>query len=120
MYIKELIKSIQVRPLMYLQEEKIDYMYHFLEGHCGLARRYSMTSEMDKHFGSWFVKWLNKWVVENYDNMHEFKTFYWNDTLKEITKNEEEAVQLFYKLCEQFFSDYEEGKGYFEWKNNQN
>ena len=120
MYIKELIKSIQVRPLMYLQEEKIDYMYHFLEGHCGLARRYSMTSEMDKHFEIWFVKWLNKWVVENYDNMHEFKTFYWNDTLKEITKNEEEAVQLFYKLCEQFFSDYEEGKGYFEWKNNQN
>ncbi len=75
---------------------------------------------MDKHFDIWFIKWLNMWVTENYDTTYEFKTFHWNDTLKEITKSEEEAVQLFYKLCEQFFSDYEEGVGYFEWRNAEN
>lgn len=120
MYIRELIKSIQIRPLMYLQEEKIDYIYHFLAGHCGLARRYDLTAEMDKHFEIWFVKWLNNWIIENYDSMYMFKTFYWNDMLKEITSSEEEAVQLFYKLCEQFFSDYEEGAGYFAQKSTEN
>ncbi|MCM1500888.1 MAG: hypothetical protein NC124_20715 [Clostridium sp.] len=116
MYIKKLIQFIQKRPLMYLQEEKIDYIYHFLLGHCGFACRCDFASEMDKEFELWFGKWLYEWMVEHYDKNYKFKTFHWNDTLKEITGSEEEAVQLFYTLCETFFSDYEEETGYFEWK----
>lgn len=114
MYIKEVIKTMKARPLMFVQEEKIDYICHFIRGFCASAGWYSSgTKEIDSYFEEWFVKWLNNWIIENYDNKHEFKTFYWNETLKEITQSEEEAVQLFYELCEQFFSDYEERVGFF-------
>ena len=117
MHIKELVKGMRIRPLMYLQEEKIDYIYHFFIGYCGLARHYGdYTEDMDKHFVTWFVQWLNNWIIENYDKNYEFKTFHWNETIKEITQSEEEAVQLFYELCEQFFSDYEEKVGFFRWR----
>ena len=120
MEVYNLIKSIQKRPLMYIHEEKIDYIYYLLVGYCAALTKHNSPTEMDKKFSFWFGKWLNDWIKFNYDDNCQLKTYCWGEILKEITKSEEEAVQLFYKLCERFFSDYEDGKGYFEWKNNQN
>ncbi len=114
MYIKELINCIQKRPLMYVQEEKISYISHLLMGYCLAASHNNVPSEMDKHFWAWFGSWLDNWIKIKYSKDFEFKA-YWFETLKDITQDEREAVQLFYKLCKQFFDDYEEKKGYFNW-----
>ncbi len=108
---------------MFIHEEKINYIYYLLEGYCAASSKHNSSIEMDKKFSFWFYKWLNDWLKFNYDEYYQLqtlKTYCWGEMLKEITKSEEEAIQLFYKLCEQFFSDYEEGVGYFEWRNTEN
>lgn len=121
MYIKDLINFIQKRPLMYVKEERLDYIYQLLTGYCMAASKNNAPSEMDKHFHSWFGKWLYKyWIKQNYNDSFELKTLHWDDIIKEINHNKCGDVEFFYELCEQFFSDYEQRVGYFEWRNTEN
>lgn len=113
MYIRELIKSIQIRPLMFVQEERLDYIEHLLMGYCGACHKSNSITEMDKNFNCWFEKWLREWIRVNYNDSYELKTLFWHDAIRDITYDENEAVQLFYKLCEQFFCEYEGKRGYF-------
>lgn len=115
MYIMDLINSIQKRPLMYVQEEKIDYIAHLLMGYCIAASHNNAPSEMDKNFWAWFGYWLDDWMKVNYSNSYEVKTLYWHEILKDITDDEREAVELFYRLCKQFFKDFKQKNGYFNW-----
>ena len=47
------------------------------------------------------------WIKINIDGNYEEKYYSWNKTLKDVTSNEAEAIELFFQLCDLFFDEYE-------------
>lgn len=113
MYIEETINSMKRRPGMYVKKENVEYIYHFVSGNC-LACQYLSDDEMDRMFNEWFGKWLLQWIKENVSPQYEPVIFYWYLDIKAIAGGEEKEVPLFYELCEKFFDDYRNRRGYFE------
>ena len=105
MSIKEFIKAVQNRPLMYVEEIKIEYIYYLVVGFLGsnLINKagYSIDDKFHAHFYHWVLDWIKKNVDKNYDKVN----FFWCNFFKDITDNEEEAVQMFFKLCDEFFEE---------------
>lgn len=116
MYIEQTIDSIRRRPGMFVKEEKIEYIYHFISGNCLACNQYS-SDDMDKMFSRWFGEWLLEWIEENVDMEYQPKSQHWYRDIKAIAGGEEEEVTLFYKLSSFFFDDYRNGSGYFSWRN---
>ena len=56
------------------------------------------------------------WIQENIDKDYSSKTAYWYDDIKVIAKDEQKEFALFFKLCDNFFDDYNNSRGYFEWR----
>ena len=113
MYIEETINSMKRRPGMYVKKENVEYIYYFIAGNC-LACQYLSEDEMDKMFSSWFGKWLLQWIEENINPMYNPMKSFWYLDIKAIAGGEENEVPLFYELCEKFFEDYRNRRGYFK------
>ena len=70
MYIEQLIDSIKKRPKMYVNEEKIEYIFHYILGYSSACHKFS-PDDIDKMFCNWFWKWLVKWIKDNIDICRE-------------------------------------------------
>lgn len=112
MEINKLVMSIKKRPLMYVKEEKIEYIYYLLSGYCSAN---TQEDVMDKKFIMWFGKWLNQWIEEHMDSDHISESCFWYDNIKIITKDESAECEVFYNLASLFFEEYNKKSGYFEW-----
>ena len=112
MKIEELIISMKKRPQMFVKEERIDYFYYFLSGYCGANNRL-LGDDMDQKFCLWFSKWLILWINQYIDAEYLPKTAYWYDDIKAIAKTEQDEIRIFFDLCNSFFEDYRNGRGYF-------
>ena len=113
MYIEEAIGVLRKRPGMVVSKKTIEHIYYFISGSC-FAGQYLECDEMDKMFSSWFGEWLLQWVKENMDAQYKPATSYWYMDIKEIAGGAEKEVPLFLDLCENFFDDYKNRRGYFE------
>lgn len=113
MYIEQLIDSIRKRPKMYVQEEKIEYIYYYIFGYCSACHNFSVDN-MDKMFCCWFWKWLEKWIIDNIDSEYQTKSAIWYEDIKKIAGGKQKEINLFFSLSKQFFDDYKNKKGYFE------
>jgi len=116
MKIRQLINAMKKRPGMYVKEERIDYIYYLLSGYCGSNVNLE-DDDINRKFRLWFWKWLLQWIEENVDAEYEPKSCYWYDDIKAIAGDEKKEVPLFYELCDMFFEDYNEKRGYFSWRN---
>ena len=112
MYIEEAIGVLRKRPGMVVSKNTIEYIYYFIAGNC-VAGQFLECDEMDKMFSSWFGKWLLQWIEENINPMYTPMTSFWYLDIKAIAGGEEKEVPLFYELCEKFFDDYRNRRGYF-------
>lgn len=110
MQIEDIIKAIQKRPKMFVDEEKIEYIYHFILGACFTN---VCGEDINRKFSCWFWKWLEIWIRENINPHYFSETASWCDEIKMIANEDEEAVRLFYELSQKFFDDYHNKKGYF-------
>jgi len=54
MGIEETIALMQKNPKMFVQEERIDYIFYFLDGGCAVMQ----SDDIERHFTCWFGKWL--------------------------------------------------------------
>jgi len=115
MHIEQLIQTMKKRPGMFVREEELDYIYHLILGYCG--GKCDAVREIDHMFSCWFGKWLLQWIEENIDTEYVPKSSYWYDDIKAIAGDEKKEVPLFYELCDMFFEDYNEKRGYFSWRN---
>lgn len=113
MYIEQLIESIDKRPKMYVKEEKLEYIYYYILGYCSASHHFS-TDEMDKMFCCWFWKWLVKWIEDNVNSEYQTKSAIWYDDIRNIAENENEEIELFFRLSREFFEDYKNKTGYFK------
>ncbi len=116
MYIKRLINSIKMRPRMYIEEDKLEYLFHFIFGYCGALHEFC-DDEMDLPFNNWFWRWLINWIEENMDPDYEPKSVFWYKEIRKIAGDENKEFEVFFELSEQFFYEYESKTGWFEWRN---
>lgn len=56
----------------------------------------------DEKFILYFSKWIWAWIRNNVDKSFEEKPL-WYHTLQAVTNSDSEAIELFFKLCDEFF-----------------
>ena len=103
MNIKEYLSAVQNRPRMYLEEERLDYLYHLILGYVGSNLANEKNYKEDLKFVSYFSRWLLAWVRSHMNQNYEPKTMIWYHAIKDVTSSENEAIELFFKLCDEFF-----------------
>ena len=109
MNIQELIKNIRKRPLMYIAELRLDYIEHFISGvSCGCL---SDDNSIDKMFPNYFQKYIIKWIRENIDANYEVNSLWFYKSIRDVTKDEHQAVEMFFELCDSFFDEYNRTNG---------
>ena len=106
--VEGIINAIQKRPKMFVEEESIEYIFHFLMGFGMVSNR-----EIDRNFCCWFHKWLGTWIREHIDETYSSQAAYWTDDIKRLATDEKSEVDLFYELSQLFFEDYRKKRGYF-------
>ena len=97
---------------MFVKEERIEYIFYLISGFCG-ANSNLPANNINHRFDYWFWKWLLGWIKTNIDSKYEPTTSFWYLDIKAIAGGEENEVPLFYDLCEKFFDDYRNRRGYF-------
>lgn len=107
MNIKEFIYAIQSRPQMYVEEVRLDYIYYLISGYVCSVLINKGGCNIDREFKEKFLDWTVKWVRENLDENYEKKHFWWYCVVYDVTSNEKEAIDLFFKLCDRFFQEFE-------------
>ena len=112
MNIEEFIRAIQKRPLMYIEALRIEYIYHLLTGFHLSNVSNKNYNDVDRCFHSFFKKWILQWIRKNKNPDYDVESFYWHHFIKDITESEEEAVELFFQLSEQFFEEYHSKEGF--------
>lgn len=107
MNVKEFINIIKKNPRMFVDEIRMDYLEHVICGFVSCNLLNKRGDNVDWQFHTYFWKWMVMWIKKNIDSKYEEKYCSWNKTLKDVTGNETEAVELFYQLCDMFFEEYE-------------
>lgn len=102
MDIKEYISRVRKMPQGFVPEGKIDYYYYLLDGHLTTNRMNKMDNKEDEKFILYFSKWIWAWIRNNVDKSFEEKPL-WYHTLQAVTNSDSEAIELFFKLCDEFF-----------------
>lgn len=105
MNIKEFINAIGNRPKMYVEEMKLDYIYYLVIGYLGCTLINKTDCIIEQKFKSHFPNWLLVWVKKNVDEKYERQSFFWHHILRDVTNNESEAIELFFKLSNEFFQE---------------
>lgn len=105
MNIKEFISAIQKRPKMYVEEVRLDYIYYLVIGYLGSNLINESGCSIDRKFKAHFSNWVLEWVRKNVDESYERKSFFWYQILNDVTSNENEATDLFFKLSNIFFQE---------------
>ena len=106
MYIRHEISGMQSKPKMYVREVTIEHIYYLLSG-ISIAFSELPKDSLDRNFMDWFGKWLIRWINSNINPEYSPQTAYWYDDIKKIAENEQDEVELFFRLCQLFFEDYD-------------
>ena len=108
--LREFIKLIQKKPQAVLYEIRIDYLEYFIDGFKGCNAINDFGDDTAVQFHYYFSDWLVRWIQKNRNKKYKKQHFFWYHTLRDITKDEAEAVALFFTLCDKFYEEYENRK----------
>lgn len=109
MNVEEMIKRIRLRPGMFVGEIKLSHIEQFIGGF-----RYNNTisgrdEDIDVYFRSEFYDWTLQWLKKNYcevDRIGSTCTI----RIKQVVPDEKGAIDVFFKICDEFFAEYHEIK----------
>jgi hypothetical protein len=125
MEIEELIKRMSMRPPMYVHPVTVasieNFLTGFLRGTINGAKNQNPNYEYDSDsadyaFIGYFSKWIFQWIINNIDSKYELPHLALSEIFKSVTKDEDEAVKLFFSLCEKFFKCFHESKDKRYWE----
>lgn len=105
--VKYFIKNIQKKPIAYVHEVKTDYLEYLIDGFICCNLMYDRVDNEERYFHCYFVDWIVEWINKNIDNKYKRRSSLWHQILRDVTNDEQEAVALFFQLCDQFFKQYE-------------
>ena len=107
MNVEKFILAIKNRPLMYVEQIRIDYIFYLLKGYVGSNLSIEEKKEIDYTFKQKFYQWVLAWANKNTDKVFETsESYYWHKILSEVSDSEQSAVNLFFELCDTFFEEY--------------
>lgn len=106
--IRELINAMRSRPQMYLEDMKLDYIYHFIFGYLMSIKVNGKESVRGISFARYMFYWILEWIVKNIDASYKPKDFHWHHIIYEVTNSEDEAVELFFKISDEIFHEVSE------------
>ncbi|MFG6368264.1 MAG: hypothetical protein K1W16_07515 [Lachnospiraceae bacterium] len=98
------------KPQAVLNEVRIDYLEYVIDGFKGCNKINGFDDDIAVQFHYYFSDWLINWIQSNRDKKYEKQHFFWYHTFRDLTNDEEEAVTLFFTLCDKFFEEYENEK----------
>lgn len=107
MNVKDFIKLIQKKPQAVIHEIRTDYLDYVIAGFLCCNAMNDRRDDVDQHFHYYFTDWLVKWINKNIDNKYKKQHVLWHQTLMDVINDEQEAVYLFFQLCDEFFEEYE-------------
>jgi hypothetical protein len=107
MNVKEFIQAIKKNPRMFVEEIRMDYIEHVIYGFISCNLLNKRGDHIDLQFHNYFWNWMVTWIKKNIDRKYKEKYYSWNKTLKDVTNNETETIELFFKLCDLFFEEYD-------------
>lgn len=108
--LREYIKLIEKKPKAVLYEIRIDYLEYVIDGFKGCNAINDFGDNTAVQFHYYFSDWLVRWIQKNRNKKYKKQHFFWYHTLRDITKDEAEAVALFFTLCDKFYEEYENRK----------
>lgn len=108
MNVKNLIKNIQKKPKAFVHEVRADYIEYVIEGFLCCNTMYDRADDEEKCYHCYFIDWITEWINKNIDKKYRRKSALWHQVLRDVTNDEQETVDLFFKLSELYFKQYEE------------
>jgi len=105
MNIRDMVYRIKFRPCMYVGVLKLDYIYLFISGFLFNSISRADVEKIDQEYRDHFYEWVLKWMIDNY-NVKDSKEFSITELIYNVCNNEEEAIELYFRLNELFFNNY--------------
>lgn len=84
-------------------------MYHFISGYLGRVLA-NGKEDFRIPFKRLMFDWISEWIEENIDKNYEPKDFCWYRMIYELTNSESEAVELFFKICDEILYEVSESE----------
>lgn len=106
------INAIKENPEKFMKEEKIEYVLYYLLGVCTACKAQD-KEDIDQKFFPYFSYWLIDWIEKNIDENYVPKSALWCEIIKDITKEPQKPLDVFFDLIKLFYEDYEAKRGYF-------
>lgn len=107
MNVKDLIRNIRKKPKAFVHEVRADYIEYVIEGFLVCNTMYDRADEEERSYHFYFIDWITEWIHKNIDKKYQRKSALWHQVLRDVTNDEQEAVDLFFKLSELYFEQYE-------------
>jgi len=104
--IEDTILHIKKRPKMYVYEARMDNVYHYLSGFLLSNLRSSEAQDIDHAFKRDFNGFVEQWAYDNKGLDFRRKVILWHRIISACTNSDEDAINLFYQISEEFFEAY--------------
>lgn len=106
MHIQELIERFEeLGKRARVTNDDITCYCNFIFGlYAGLG---NTRNELDVFFSNYFHKWVLYWIENNIDPNYAPVKGWWDQWIKDISTNEENEKELFFRICKEFFEMYE-------------
>ena len=105
MNLYEFVSAIRIRPGIYFRKKKINSLYDlgfFMEGFFCAEVSTELIDDFDNYFNSEFPEFVKK---EFNDETPPFE--FWFETIANHSNSGDEAIDMFFKLFDEFYSIYE-------------
>lgn len=99
--IEILIKCIEKRPGMYIEELNFDYLFYFIRG---FLYHNSSINNINGIFKDEFHEWVQRWIENNKNISFEEERDY-HYYIQSVCETQEKCFELFFKLCHIFFDE---------------
>ena len=104
MNIKQLVESIEKRPLMFMEEKNVTYLYYIIWGYMIGKGGRDNNCDIDIRFRDEFSPWLRKQLKKHNKN-YDYENYTWNKALESITNTSQEAFDMFFSAFWAFFEE---------------
>jgi len=109
--IEETISYTKKRPKMYVYEARMDNLYYYLYG-CLLSNLRSLEAhDIDRAFKENFNGFVEQWAYDNKGLDFRRKVILWHRIISACTNSDEDAINLFYQISDEFFEAYHKENG---------
>lgn len=104
MNVENLVKTIKLRPEMFIGTPSLKALFYFISGYLYNLIESNRADDIDKRFKNDFHFWVKDRLEREYSiDLDEQRNYVFY--IQQITKNDEEQIDEFFRLCDEFFNE---------------